>query len=216
MSAKTKKRPVGRPRDDERAAVRQEEILKAATAVFAVYGYPNTDVQAIADMVGVGKGTVYRYFPTKQDLFFAAVDRGLQRLQEQLKTVKVGISDPVEQMKASIRAFFKFFESNSELVELFIQERSEFKDRTRPTFLVYKDKNAEQGKETLSGLMSKGRMRKMDVESLLDFFVDAMYGMIFMHHFARREKPLSERAEDLIKIILNGTLTEAEQRKQTR
>lgn len=209
------KRPVGRPRDEERTAARQEEILKTATAVFAVYGYPNTDVQVIADMVGVGKGTIYRYFPTKQDLFFACVDRGVQRLQQQVRLVKEGISDPVEQMKASIRSFFSFFEENSELVELFIQERSEFKDRPQPTFLVYKDKNAEQGKEMLSLLMSDQRVRQMDVESLLDFFVDAMYGMIFMHHFARREKPLSERAEDLIKIILNGILTEAERQRQT-
>jgi len=214
MSATTK-RSVGRPKDDRRAAVRQEEILRTATTVFAVYGYRNTDVQVIADTAGVGKGTVYRYFPTKQELFFAAVDRGLQRLEKQVRSARADIVDPIERMKTSIRSFFRFFEENSELVELFVQERSEFKDRSKPSYYVYKGKNLEPWNAIFRQLMKDGRVRKMDAESLLDFLMDAMYGTIFMHYFARREKPLSERTEDVIKILFSGVLTEEEQRRHT-
>jgi len=211
----TTKRPVGRPRDDERTAARQEEILKTATAVFAVYGYRNTDVQVIADMAGIGKGTVYRYFPTKQDLFFAAVDRGLQRLEKQVLSDRADVADPIEKMMASVRSFFKFFEENSELVELFVQERSEFKDRPKPSYYVYKGKNVEPWHEIFRQLMKEGRVREMDADSVFDFLMDAMYGTIFMHYFARREKPLSERTEDVLKILFTGVLTEAEQRRHS-
>ena len=53
---------------------RQEEILEAAATLFAECGYSDADTQTLADRLGVGKGTIYRYFPSKQELFLAAVD----------------------------------------------------------------------------------------------------------------------------------------------
>ena len=63
---------------------RQEEILDVAARVFAERGFPGTDVQEIADELEVGKGTIYRYFPTKRKLFLAAVDRAMRRLREEV------------------------------------------------------------------------------------------------------------------------------------
>ena len=62
------KRP-GRPKDEGLAARRCKEILDVAARLFAARGYQNTDVQVVADELGVGKGTVYRYFPSKRELF---------------------------------------------------------------------------------------------------------------------------------------------------
>ena len=42
----------------------------AAALVFAQHGYGNTDVQFVADALHMGKGTVYRYFPSKEALVF--------------------------------------------------------------------------------------------------------------------------------------------------
>ena len=65
--------------------LRREQILDAAAEVFAQHGYRNTDVQFVADALQVGKGTVYRYFPSKEALFLAAVDRGMRRLTERFQ-----------------------------------------------------------------------------------------------------------------------------------
>src|ERR1700722_8007432 len=85
VGAEAGHRGVGRPRrQEEEAQLRAELILEAATRYFARYGYANTDVQMIADELSIGKGTIYRHFPTKQELFFAAVDRGMDRLLKQV------------------------------------------------------------------------------------------------------------------------------------
>jgi AcrR family transcriptional regulator len=65
MKAQVKRR--GRPRDETLVRRRREEILAAATRIFAQLGYRNTDVQIVADQLKVGKGTVYRYFPSKRE-----------------------------------------------------------------------------------------------------------------------------------------------------
>src|SRR5437867_4688042 len=74
---------VRRPTGDALWVSRQEEILEAAARLFAQHGYADTDTQLLADELGVGKGTLYRYFASKQDLFLAAVDRVMRELLQQ-------------------------------------------------------------------------------------------------------------------------------------
>ena len=95
MSAQNRK--VGRPKDPDLEARRHTEILDAATKVFAADGYADADVQVVADALGVGKGTIYRYFPTKQELFLSAVDRGLDSLSAEMEAVIENRAlDPIE------------------------------------------------------------------------------------------------------------------------
>ena len=69
-------------RDDKR-----ERILAAATAVFAERDFHQVSVSEVASRAGVGKGTLYLYFPTKDDL-----------QQESLRASLVGIGDQVERL----------------------------------------------------------------------------------------------------------------------
>src|ERR1700683_435940 len=101
------KPPRGRPRDEALQCRRREEILQSAGKIFAEHGYPRTDVQWIADAVGVSKGAVYPYFPTKQALFLAAVDRGVARLHEHIGHAKQGIDDPFEIIRAAVVAYLQ-------------------------------------------------------------------------------------------------------------
>ena len=63
------------PHDDKR-----QRILAAATAVFAERDFHRVQVSDVATRAGVGKGTVYLYFPTKDDLHRAALEASLERL----------------------------------------------------------------------------------------------------------------------------------------
>src|SRR3954447_22999747 len=96
-----KKRTRGRPKDLSLQDRRREQILDKATRVFAKHGFPNTDVQFIADPLGISKGTVYRYFPSKEQLFLAAVERGVRHLEEHMNRVIEAEADLVERMAAA-------------------------------------------------------------------------------------------------------------------
>jgi AcrR family transcriptional regulator len=79
------------------------EILAVASGF-----YRQADVQVVADRVGVGKGTVYRYFPTKEALFFGAVDAGMRALVECVDAAANELDDPVEHLKRGIRSYLGF------------------------------------------------------------------------------------------------------------
>src|SRR5262245_50184837 len=118
-------RKPGRPRDPDLEARRRSEILAAAAATFADTGFAATDVQVIADRVGVSKGTIYRYYPTKEALFLAAVETGLDELSSEMDAIfDDPTADPIGQMAAAIRGYLAFFARRPEMAELFIQERA--------------------------------------------------------------------------------------------
>ena len=55
-------------------ARRRKEILKAATEEFSRHGFEGTRIEAVAKRAGIGKSTVYEYYPSKEDLLHAVCD----------------------------------------------------------------------------------------------------------------------------------------------
>src|SRR5262245_37262483 len=131
MKTMVVRRP-GRPVDPDLRDRRCEEILDAAVKLFARHGFAGADTQVLADQLGVGKGTLYRYFPSKERLFLAAVDRVMRRLKAAIDAGIAGIEDPIDQISCAVRAYLTFVADNPDFVELLIQERAHFRDRHKP------------------------------------------------------------------------------------
>jgi AcrR family transcriptional regulator len=65
-----------------RQKVIPEQIIDAAAAVFARKGFFTTAMADIASAAGIGKGTLYVYFPSKDDLFFAVFQRFMEKTRQ--------------------------------------------------------------------------------------------------------------------------------------
>ena len=62
------------------AAERREDILDAAVEEFATHGYENATTADIAARAGISQPYVFRFFPTKKDLYIAVIDRSTTRI----------------------------------------------------------------------------------------------------------------------------------------
>jgi TetR/AcrR family transcriptional repressor of nem operon len=62
----------------------KEQIVDAASRLVHVRGFNNTSVDEILRESGVGKGNFYYYFRSKEELGFAILDRGLERISTEL------------------------------------------------------------------------------------------------------------------------------------
>jgi AcrR family transcriptional regulator len=206
ITAKKTKRPC----DESLWAARREQILEAAARLFARHGYAETDTQLLAEELGVGKGTLYRYFPSKQDVFLAAVDRVIRKLHDQVVTDIAGIEDPLDQIAAAIRSYLGFFADNPDFVELLMQERAQFKDRKQPTYFQHREVNVQRWRDLYRGLIAAGRVRAMPVERITDVIGDLLYGTMFTNYFAGPRKPLAAQAEDILDVVFRGILSDAE------
>jgi AcrR family transcriptional regulator len=214
MKTATARKP-GRPKSEALRARRREEILDAAVKLFAQHGYADANTQHLADTLGVGKGTIYRYFATKEALFLAAVDRLMRRLIESVDRATAAVEDPLERLARVVHAYLNFCDEHPEFAELLIQERAQFKDRKKPTYFVYHDARADEGHDELKALMEEGRVRRVPVERITDVVHGLLYGTMFTNYFIGRRRPLGQQAEDLLDIALNGILTDSERAKRT-
>lgn len=209
------KRKAGRPRDEELRARRREEILAEATALFANRGYSGTDLQMVADRLKVGKGTIYRYFPSKQALFFAAADWGMRRLHERVALEVAKVEEPMEQMVCGIRTYLLFFEEHPEFAELLIQERAEFKNRKKPTYFEHRDEGLKAWRGLAEQLIRQGRLREVPVDEIMDVVTNLLYGTMFTNFFVGRSKPFEVQVQEILDVVYNGIVTDKE-RKASR
>lgn len=72
------------------AETRRDAIIEAALVVFADAGFASTPVTAIAERAGISQAYVFKLFPTKEELFVAAVERCYQRIEAVLATAPLG------------------------------------------------------------------------------------------------------------------------------
>ena len=199
-----------RPVDEELWERRTDEILHVAATLFAERGFAGTDTQELADRVNIGKGTLYRYFPSKRELFLAAADRAMGRLREYLDAAIGTRDDPLEQIVAAIEAFLGFFDQHPEFAELLIQERALFRDRKKPTYIEHREKNLERWQQLYRSLIDAGRMRSMPVQRITSVISDLVYGTMFTNHVAGRQRSLREQADDIVEIVFYGILSDSE------
>ncbi len=203
------KKPGRRLFSEDIVARKKEEILKAATAIFARDGYRNTDVQEIADALQIGKGTIYRYFPSKKELFLAAVDRGMRRFLKRLETEADKADNKLERIARVIYAYLAFFDSHPEMVELLIQERAEFRDRDRPTFFTYCNSQKEKRVDAFRRLIERGAARdNLPPEGMFDIINNLLYGSMFINFFSGRDKSCAQQAREIADVFFNGILKE--------
>jgi AcrR family transcriptional regulator len=207
---KNSKRPCG----EELWATRKEEILTQAARLFAKHGYSETDTQLLAETIGVGKGTVYRYFSSKRALFLAAADRVMRMLRERVDESVAEIEDPVSRITTGIRVFLAFFAEYPEFVELLIQERAQFKDRTRPTFMEHRAVNVERWRGLYRGLIDDARVRDIPIDRITDMVGNLLYGTIFTNYFSGQPKSVEVQTQDIIDVVFNGILTPDERARQ--
>jgi AcrR family transcriptional regulator len=196
---------------------RDEMILEVATKIFARRGYRNTDVQEIADELGIGKGTIYRAFGTKEELFFATVDYGMVKLNESMRDHKVQAAktpDSPDNMEQGILTFLSFFDAHPDLIELLIQERSEFKHRESHSYVRHWETNIASHRCDIQSKIEAGKLRNLPVEDLLEVFSGMCYGAIFVNHFARKKINLQQMAKLMTDVLSNGILTDSERERR--
>jgi len=199
----------GRPKKDlKEFQNRNEQILDAARLMFASRGFADTDVEELASELGIGKGTIYRAFPSKQELFFATVDRSLEQMAGFIKAeVAAQQVEGLQKIQTAVKAFLHFFDANPAVIELFIQERAVFSGQGHSSFWEHCRKNSARWETFFSDLMAQGFIRKSDPRWLADTLNQLLYGQLFLHRMDGSQQSLKSKSNDILTIFFVGILT---------
>lgn len=96
-------------REHDNSEAKHAKILQAAVELFTERDFYQVLMDEVAERADVGKGTVYRYFPTKEDLYFATIFEGWDRLGRELAEViqqDGPLQDTLEHVTRQVLSYF--------------------------------------------------------------------------------------------------------------
>lgn len=110
---------------EERLAVNRERILAAARRLIAEGGYREAQIAAVAAEAGMSTGVIYRYFPSKAELFVEVLTAAVSHEIDILKAIAAGPGSPRERLYAAVETFTRRALTGPNLAYAFIAEPAE-------------------------------------------------------------------------------------------
>src|SRR5260370_26817137 len=187
---------------------RVRELLEATRRVIGRHGFQGATIDRVAEEAGVAKGTVYLYFASKEELLHAAVLEGMRVMIDQAHQAAATIEDPIERLKAQIRAQFRQLNSNHDFLKALILERSlatPNPEAARTTALLevfagYLDSIAD----LLRQGMVRRQVRRLDPQLAAFMLNELVRGSLRRRLIGFANNPIEEDAEAITELFLKG------------
>src|SRR5262245_22077947 len=101
---------------------RTSGILEAARKIFAKKGFNTATVDDIAAAAGVAKGTIYLYYESKRDIYFAALKFGIEQMYSLLDVELKRASTPEAKLRTLIGVKLAYFDDNRDFFKIYYSE----------------------------------------------------------------------------------------------
>lgn len=107
--------PKGIPLTDEEIDRRRHEIFQSSVALIFKQGFAATSMQEIAQAAGVGKSTLYDYFPNKDHVLLFVFEEELEIMQEQAEVIAAQTIPSQEKLTKILEAHLEFLINNKNI-----------------------------------------------------------------------------------------------------
>jgi AcrR family transcriptional regulator len=189
---------------------RRQEILEKARKFFSEKSFHAVSLEDITRSLGMGKSTMYHYFPTKKDLITEVLKESASELYKRVNN-HIDRSKPIkDQIKSLISAILYYYEENEEAFLLIYRERLDFlnlgeiKDQFDANFKTEYDQffdhfyaMVEQGKK-------EGYLLDVDSSVILANIFGTI-NVLTLRAISRHSKvKLTDMIDDCCKVIMHG------------
>ena len=171
---------AARPRQRRKEA-RPAELTAAALEVFVEKGYAATRLEDVAARAGVGKGTVYLYFESKEALFKAAIEGAMTPAVEAAEALaQCGELPAAERMRAFVHGWWHMVASTPAggLPKLLIAESGNFPEVARWHYENIVRRAMRALERIIEGGIASGEFRPVPVESATRIVFSPMFALI--------------------------------------
>jgi AcrR family transcriptional regulator len=191
------------PREEVR-----EALLDATDRLLARYGYKKMTIDDLAHEVGIGKGTVYLHFSSKEDVALSHIDRIIERLKERLNSIAAEDALPADRLRRMLieRVLFRF-----DSVQHYTQSLNDLLAALRPRLLARRQRYFTEEALIFAAVLAEGKRLKMfDVANETDtaeLFLTATNSLL-PYSLSTRElgerADIEEKASRLADLLLAG------------
>jgi TetR/AcrR family fatty acid metabolism transcriptional regulator len=183
-----------------RTEAKSRAILAAASQIFQSREFHEVLIDDIAALAGTGKGTIYRYFSTKEELFFVSVLHGLDDLHAALSR-ELAEKESLRARLSSIGTLVLRFSWNQKDIvtllhrdeRLFTKRKTEFEER-RQRIVTLVAQSIEEG-------MRRRELRELNPRTGAEVFLGMLRGL---NMWRRQTDTIDELVAVSLDVFLNG------------
>ncbi|MGC3992437.1 MAG: TetR/AcrR family transcriptional regulator [Chthoniobacteraceae bacterium] len=196
-----------------RSADTRERILEAAIELFAKNGFAGTTTKQIARLAKKNEALIFRYFPTKKDLYAAIIQRKISRRSsvELMEALNADPSDNNAFLRELVSKVICVKSEDTQFLRLLYFSALEGHELSQLFFDTYAKQLRAQLNQFMKAGMEAGRFRKMDPR----LASRALIGMLAhyqvateLFHFEPDMPSPAEAAQVFVDIFLNGISTQ--------
>jgi AcrR family transcriptional regulator len=196
---------------DEAKGAKRQRLLNAAVAVFSQQGFHAAKMQDIADEAGIGKGTIYEYFRTKDELFLAVYDAWMDEYELDMTREANRLADPVSKADALIDTTIAFYEKHADHAPILLEFWAHAL-RSKDTYFIeriaqLKSRLAELGASVTKQLIKLKAFTEVDVPSFTRLELGISDGIFLQWVLDGKSYPLRDAYKFRQSVIGAGLMT---------
>ena len=181
----------------------RDAILRAAESIFARRDYHEVQMDDVVEASGVGKGTLYRYFPSKQDLYFAVMFEGIAHLRTELEAAVQTEEPPARKIRRIVHRTLSYFWDRRFFFSLI--HRSEHKpDGEAREWLRHRAALSDVIQDTLRSARVAGQVRGVDARIAAEMLLGMMRGV---NRYRTKDDHLDELVTVVVDVFMRGVGT---------
>jgi len=182
-------------------------ILQAAAELFATKDFHQVLMDEVAELAQVGKGTLYRYFPTKEDLYFVTIFEGWDRLREELEEALEAQGSLEVVLGNATRQILTYFWDRHQLVTLVHRLEQVTSDSENPESPAQADwrRKRESIVDLIEGVLQRGLLTTISPACDTRLLTEMLLGMMRSAILYRNSQDTAEAvAQLLVRLFLDG------------
>jgi AcrR family transcriptional regulator len=129
-------------------------ILDAADRLLERYGFRKMTMDDLAREVGIGKGTIYLHFKSKEEVALSRIDRVIERMKEQLWAIARSQKPPAERLRQMLllRVLYRF-----DSVQHYRESLNDVLATIRPALLARRERHFDEEAQVFAEVLEEGR-----------------------------------------------------------
>jgi AcrR family transcriptional regulator len=191
------------PRRAVLRARKRATILDGASRIFAARVYHHVTMDDVARETGVGKGTLYRYFPSKEDLYLAIVEEAFDLLIRRLQGERAKAAPPARVLAHMIEAIVETFAHHLPFFRLIHRGEGRLFLRKKQVIRSRRAHIVRLLAEVLDRGAEQGTFRKLDPALAPSMLIGMVWGTTLNH---AEDTPAAILAARIADLYLHGLL----------
>lgn len=183
---------------------KREAIRDAAVKVFAAKGYHTATVSEVAEVANVGKGTVYFYYASKEDLLLEILVYHFDQMMSLIESIEQIELEPEEAVQAVIADSIRRLRENPDLFKIMEQQPLLYHERVKEQFETLFGQMVDRTASLIASGVEQGFLRSCDTRAVASVLLSTAISFplyLSLYPDQDKEETLEHLAQELSKLI---------------